>query len=70
MKQVLGEKKRQRCEAITGRAYRVAYTSGNYGHGWAECWFGEGETVYDADMVNYQTGEWQIKARGSERACV
>jgi hypothetical protein len=53
MKQVLGAKKHKRCEGIAGKSYRVCYTSGNYGHGVAECWYGDGETVHDADWVNY-----------------
>lgn len=53
MKQVLGAKKHRLCEQIAGRAYRRCYTSGHYGHGIAECWFGDGDPVRDADTVNY-----------------
>lgn len=58
-KQVLGDKKHRRCEAIAGRAYRVCYANGTrLEHGIAECWFGDGEVVRDADRVNYETGRW------------
>lgn len=66
MKQRLGEKKHRLCEAISGRTYRACYTSGHYGHGVAECWFGEGECVHDADRVNYVTKEWQPKIRAGQ----
>lgn len=63
MKQRLGMKKHRLCEQIAGRSYRACYTSGHYGHGWAECWYGEGERVSDADYVNYQTRDLQPKIR-------
>lgn len=63
MKQRLGDKKHKRCEAISGLSYRACYTSGNYGHGIAECWFGEGELVRDADAVDYVKGTFAPKIR-------
>lgn len=66
MKQRLGAKKHKKCEAIGGRAYRACYTSGHYGHGVAECWYGEGECVKDADVVNYHVGTVQPKIRAGE----
>jgi hypothetical protein len=53
MKQRTGKKLHKRCEAIAGKPYRVCYTSGNYPHFVAECWFGEGDIVGDADWVDY-----------------
>ncbi len=55
MKQRLGKKRHRRCEAIGGRTYRSCYVRGGWPHGQAECWFGEGDTVRDADIVNYLT---------------
>jgi hypothetical protein len=63
MKQRLGAKKHARCERIAGRPYRACYTSGNYGHGLAECWFGVGECVRDADWVDYVQGTVAPKYR-------
>lgn len=50
MKQRLGAKKHALCERIAGKTYTQCWTSGNYGHGIAECWFSE----KDADYVYYE----------------
>lgn len=63
MKQRLGEKKQRLCESIAERKYRACYTSGNYGHGIAECWFGDGERMNDADRVDYVRRTVQPKIR-------
>lgn len=70
MKQRLGENKHKLCETIAGRTYCVCYTSGHYRHGVAECWYGEGETVYDADYVDYVKGTVVPKIREGQRATV
>jgi hypothetical protein len=68
-KQILSDKKQKRCEAIAGRAYRICYANGTrLQHGHAECWFGEGEYVRDADVVNYKTGEWRPYVREGQLA--
>lgn len=64
MKQRLGAKKHKRCEVIGGRTYRACYTSGHYGHGVAECWFGDGDCIHDADYVNYTASTVIPKIRG------
>lgn len=63
MKQLLGKKKHKRCEAIAGKSYRACYTSGHYAHGTAECWFGEGDVMSDADYVDYVKGTATPKIR-------
>ena len=53
MKQVLGEAKTRRCEAILGKPIRVAYANGVFRqHFEAECWPVEGDAV----LVNWRTG--------------
>ncbi len=66
MKQVLGQKKHQRCEQIAGKSYRVCYANGARDHFWAQCWFGDGETLRDYDDVNYKTGEVVAACRGGQ----
>lgn len=66
MKQRLGARKHKRCETVGGRAYRACYTSGHYGHGIAECWFGDGECVHDADSVDYVRGTVEPKIRAGQ----
>jgi hypothetical protein len=66
VKQRLGDKKHKKCEAIAGKSYRACYTSGNYGHGVAECWYGDGEVVRDADWVNYRTDSVEPKVRDGQ----
>ncbi len=63
MKQRLGKRKHARCEAVTGKTYRACYANGAREHYWAECWFGDGECVNDADDVNWMTGEWSVRYR-------
>jgi hypothetical protein len=68
MKQVVSDKIRRKCEAITGRAYRICYANGAREHFWAQCWFGDGERLRDCDDVNYKTGEWRISIREGQYA--
>jgi hypothetical protein len=68
MKQRLGEKKHRLCEQIADRPYRRCYTSGHYGHGIAECWFGDGDPLRDADEVNYVTRTVRPKIRDGQAA--
>lgn len=67
MKQYLGKKKQKRCESISGRPYRCCYANGSNPHGIAECWYGDGELVYDADSVDFIHGTWQPKIRNGKR---
>jgi hypothetical protein len=36
------------------------------GHGIAECWFGEGDTVHDADTVDYVQGFAEPRIRDGQ----
>lgn len=67
MKQRLGEKKARLCADIGGKPYRACYTRGGWAHGLAECWFGDGETLHDADWVNYRTRESEAYLRDGQR---
>jgi hypothetical protein len=67
MKQRLGRKKQQRCEAVTGRSYRECFTNGTrLVHHQAECWFGEGARVSDADLVDWARKIWRPYIRAGQ----
>ena len=69
MKQRLGERKCRQIEKLTRKNVLVAYTRGNWRHGWAEVWF-DGENYINPNnpagmppMVNYHTGEIEYYKR-------
>lgn len=69
MKQRMSKKKERLCSDIGGKTYVACYTSGNYGHYIAECWYGEKDAtgaLYDADWVNYKTREVRPKIRAGQ----
>jgi hypothetical protein len=61
-KQLLGTKKTAICERIIGTKILAAYTSGCWGHKWAECWIKEKTAV----VVNYRTGFFWLAIRDGE----
>ena len=54
MKQRISDKKLRKCETVSGHKYELGYTRGGWPHFQVECWINE----YNADVVNWKTGEW------------
>jgi hypothetical protein len=61
-KQLLGQKKTAICERILQTKVLAAYTSGHWGHRWAECWINEKTAV----VVNYKSGFFWLAIKDGE----